>query len=164
MTPSAFLAYLDETTRTMILTKLRAAGVRPEKIMGDSALFFKTLERVLGKHNFELIMKTVKALDETINKLKNALDDPARFIAAAAEVPDEVISRLGGEGALQANRGLGCPEALARAAALIRALLSYLPDEGRRLGEVESRLWSMMTEQCTVLRSLADQAFSIEEI
>ncbi|CCC82641.1 hypothetical protein [Thermoproteus tenax] len=68
--PALLFSYLDEHMKTLIRAKLRAAGVRPEKIMGDSALFFKTLERVLGKHNFELIMKTVKALDETINKLK----------------------------------------------------------------------------------------------
>jgi hypothetical protein len=69
-------------------------------------------------------------------------------------VPDDVLARLGGGGSLQANRGLGCPEPLAKAEALAKALLRYAPEEGARLAQLEGKLWEAMTKECTVLRSM----------
>jgi len=70
-------------------------------------------------------------------------------------VPDDVLARLGGGGSLQANRGLGCPEPLAKAEALAKALLRYVPEEGARLAQLEAKLWEAMARECTVLRSTA---------
>ncbi len=163
MKPAVFLAYLDEATRTMVITKLRAMGIKPEKIMDDERAFFSALQKALGKHNLEMLMKMVESLNGVVERAKEHLGDPAQFIATAAEVPNEVVERLGGGGTLQANKGLGCPEALAKASALAKALLKYIPEEGARLAELESKLWELMTQECTVLSALARQVFSVEE-
>ncbi|MGC8973893.1 MAG: hypothetical protein ACP5KY_06770 [Thermoproteus sp.] len=163
MKPAMFLAYLDESTRAMILTKLKAMGLKPERLMSDEAAFFSALRKALGQHNFEMLMKAAEELDSTVRKAREALDDPAAFVAVAAEVPDDVVARLGGAGSLQANRGLGCPEPLAKAAALAKALLHYMPEEGARLAQLESKLWEVMTRDCAVLSALANQIYSVEE-
>lgn len=164
MKPALFLAYLDEATRTMVLTKLKAAGVKPERVMNDESAFFSALQKALGKHNFEMLLKLVESLNGAVERAKEALNDPARFIALAAELPDDIIERLGGSGTLQANKGLGCPEALAKASALAKALLRYMPEEGAKLAELEGKLWEMMTQQCTVLSALASQTYRVEEV
>jgi len=161
--PAIFLAYLDDAARTMVLTKLKAMGLKPERLMSDEAAFFSALRKALGQHNFEMLMRAVGELDGVVRRAGEALDDPARFVAVAAEVPDDVLARLGGGGSLQANRGLGCPEPLAKAEALAKALLRYMPEEGARLAQLEGRLWEAMTKECTVLSALASQVYSVEE-
>lgn len=157
MKPAIFLAYLDDAARTMVLTKLKAMGLKPERLMSDEAAFFSALRKALGQHNFEMLMRAVGELDGVVRRAGEALDDPARFVAVAAEVPDDVLARLGGGGSLQANRGLGCPEPLAK------ALLRYVPEEGARLAQLEAKLWEAMTKECTVLSALASQVYSVEE-
>jgi hypothetical protein len=161
--PAIFLAYLDDAARTMVLTKLKAMGLKPERLMSDEAAFFSALRKALGQHNFEMLVRAVKELDGVVRRAGEALDDPAKFVAVAAEVPDDVLARLGGGGFLQANRGLGCPEPLAKAEALAKALLRYVPEEGARLAQLEGRLWETMTKECTVLSALASQVYSVEE-
>ncbi|MEL9991148.1 MAG: hypothetical protein QXP98_08855 [Thermoproteus sp.] len=163
MNPAIFLAYLDEPTKTMIITKLKAMGLKPERLMSDSAAFFKAVEKALGRHNFEMLLKIVESMDGAVKRLVQALDDPAQFIALAGEVPDEIVERLGGGGTFQANKGLGCPEALAKASALAKALLKYVPEEGQRLAILEEKLWELATQQCTVLAALAKQTYNVEE-
>lgn len=158
-----FLAYLDDATRTMITTKLRALGIKPESIMDDEKAFFSALQKALGRHNLDMLIKIVESLNGVVERAREALGDPAQFITTAAGVPDEVIAKLGGGDTLQANRGLGCPEALAKASALAKALLKYIPEEGARLAELEGKLWEIMTQECTVLSALARQVFSVEE-
>jgi hypothetical protein len=161
--PAIFLAYLDDAARTMVLTKLKAMGLKPERLMSDEAAFFSALRKALGQHNFEMLMRAVGELDGVVRRAGEALDDPARFVAVAAEVPDDVLARLGGGGSLQASRGLGCPEPLAKAEALAKALLRYMPEEGARLAQLESKLWEAMAKECTVLSALASQVYSVEE-
>ncbi len=163
MKPAIFLAYLDDAARTMVLTKLKAMGLKPERLMSDEAAFFSALRKALGQHNFEMLMRAVGELDGVVRRAGEALDDPARFVAVAAEVPDDVLARLGGGGSLQASRGLGCPEPLAKAEALAKALLRYAPEEGARLAQLEAKLWEAMTKECTVLSALASQVYSVEE-
>jgi hypothetical protein len=155
MKPAIFLAYLDESARAAVLAKLKTMGLKPERLMSDEAAFFSALRKALGQHNFEMLMRAVGELDGVVRRAGEALDDPARFVAVAAEVPDDVLARLGGGGLLQANRGLGCPEPLAKAEALAKALLRYVPEEGARLAQLEAKLWEAMTKECTVLRSAA---------
>ena len=157
MKPAVFLAYLDDSVRAMVIAKLKAVGVKPERVMNDENTSFSALQKALGKHNFEMLIQDVAKLDATIKMLTTHLDDPVRFIAAAAAVPDDVVARLGGSGTLQANKGLGCPEALAKASALAKALHKFVPEANAKLAVLEEKLWDVMRRDCTVLSTLTQR-------
>ncbi|MEM4133544.1 MAG: hypothetical protein QW317_11665 [Thermoproteus sp.] len=163
MNPTTFLEYLDEPTRTMVIAKLKAMGYRPERLMSSGDSFFKALERALGRDEYERLMKMAESIDATVRRLLQALDDPNRFITTAGEVPDEVVERLDGNGTFRANRGLGCPDDLAKASALAKALFKYAPKEREKLAALAEKLWELATEQCSVLNALARQTYEVEE-
>ncbi|MFP3213006.1 MAG: hypothetical protein RXQ02_07055, partial [Thermoproteus sp.] len=68
MKPAIFLAYLDDAARTMVLTKLKAMGLKPERLMSDEAAFFSALRKALGQHNFEMLMRAVGELDGVVRR------------------------------------------------------------------------------------------------
>lgn len=156
------MAFLDKSTRLLIYAKLKAEGYDVERLMSGGD-FFRAVERALGRYNLQLLMEHVGAKAAAVEgALEAARNGVEAFLRFAGGVDDEVLEALGAKAALEANRGLGCPEPLARASALAKALVKFLSEEGRRLGEIEMELWELMVQQCAALAA-AGRVYTVEE-
>jgi hypothetical protein len=151
MDPRSFLGSLDEPLRSTVLAKLRARGYDVKRLLGDEQAFFQALEEALGKYNAELLLAQAAA-KPVLEAAKRALDGGVdAFLQFAEGVGEDAIGALGASHLLSAYRGLGCPDRLAKAEALVKALTGLLKDKAVELGVMEAQIWQRMSQECTVL-------------
>ncbi|MFB6489674.1 MAG: hypothetical protein TU35_000245 [Thermoproteus sp. AZ2] len=154
MDPRSFLESLDEPLRLMVLARLRARRYDVKRLLGDEHAFFRALEEALGKHNVELLLAQAMA-KPVLEAARRALDGGVEgFLRFAEGVGEDAIEALGASHLLSAYRGLGCPDRLVKAEALVKALVGKLQDKAVELGEVEAQIWQLMTQECTVLKHI----------
>lgn len=153
LTPEEFLMYAGEEAREL-LARLRG---RPR---GD---FFRAAEAALGPK-----FKSALRLAELVKSAAEASGSLQAFLEASSAAAPDALTALGIGHVYEASLGLGCPEPLAKAKALVGLLAKRLPDRSAELGKLESEIWGRMVEECPALagakRALEASVYEVEEI